>query len=194
MKCVTAALLTLWCAGCTVHHLEKNAPGHVDVRTPPAHPEQRAVEPPGDPGEQAVWLTYGALAGGGLGFPKSGSVVGSYGLGPELSVHVGGFETSHTYDGPPLLPERAIGMNVGWTALAHPGTGVGPVYGELQHTERPFHLAPGWAWDADDGRHGPQATLGIGPLYVRYTHLFDQGGALHLGLVFKGYDAWVWSR
>lgn len=189
---VSCALLLL--SGCTVHHLETNAPGHVDVLQPPEHLDARGVDPPADPGERMVSLTYGVLAGGGLAFPKGSDAVGAYGVGPEVSLHVGSSPHSHDDDSPPVLPARALGVNVGWTALSHPGQSVGPLYGELQWTEMPYYLAGGWAWDADESLHGPQATLGIGVLYLRYTHLFDQGGALQAGLVFKGYDTWVWSQ
>jgi len=186
-------LLVPLLAACSVHHHEVNAPGHVEPRTPPEQPIVGVVEKPEDPGEKMVVLTYGALASGGIGWPEASDAVAAYAVGPEVSLHLGQSERSHSDDGMFVLPQRSLGLNLGWTTLAHPGTGLGPVYGELQYTEV-YWLAAGWAYDADDHAHGPQAALGLGPVFLRYTHLFDESSVLTLGVVMKGYQSWVFSR
>ena len=185
---------TLALAGCGVHHSQLNAPGHVDPLMPPRQPQNRPTEEPADPGERMLTLSYGVLAGGGMAFAKNGDTSGAYGVGPELSLHAGSSDVSHASDDPPVLPQHALGLNMGWIALAHPGRGVGPVYGELQLTEAPYWLAGGWAWDVDEHRHGPQGTFGLGPIYLRVSHLFDEGTSVQAGLVFKGYQTWVRSK
>src|SRR5262249_16787009 len=74
-------------AGCAVHPPETNAPGNADVLEPPHDLGARKAERPKDPGEDMVVLTYGALAGGGVAFPKDENAKGAYGVGPEVSVH-----------------------------------------------------------------------------------------------------------
>jgi hypothetical protein len=70
---------------------------------------------------------------------------------------------------------------------------VGPVYGELEYTNGAAWLAAGWAWEVDDALHGPQALVGFGPFFIRYTHLLEQGGILHFGMAFKGQTSFVWN-
>ena len=189
-----APLLAIASIGCAVHHLDANAPGHIDVLEPPHDRAARTAEPPKDPGEDMIVFTYGVLAGGGVAAPKDENVKGAYGIGPEASLHVGGSDYSHMHDADPVLPYRAVGFNLGWTALSRPGEGVGPIYGELQYREEGYWLAGGWAYDPDDQLHGPQATIGLGPLYLRVTELFDFGPSFQAGLVLKGSQTWVKSR
>jgi hypothetical protein len=191
-----AALLVLLFAltGCAHTHFARNAPGHVDVYEPPAQIDRREVEPPRDPGEQMIVASAGALAGGGVAFGGDQDSRGAYGVGPELSVAYGTRGGSHAGDDFLILPESSGGVSLGWTALSGEGEGVGPLYGELFYQVILGWLALGWAWDPDDTAHGPQGTLGVGPLYVRMTHLVDLGTQVQGGVSIKLPYVFVWSR
>ena len=187
------AILPLVCA-CSVQHLQHNAPGSIRVHEKPTHMQDREVERQDDPGERMVLVRYGILAAGGAAIPsENGDTKGSYGFGPELSLLYGTSKYSHNDDAFPIIPEEAFGGGIGWTTLLHPGESVGPVYGELEYANGPAWLAAGWAWEVDDALHGPQALVGYGPFFIRYTHLLDQGGILHFGLAFKGQASFIWN-
>lgn len=187
LACVLGASV----AACTHTDLARNAPGVVDVTTRPTTEGERA---PGDPGEQIVTFAYGGFAGAGVG-SGAGSTHGTYALGPEISVGYGTRDTSHREDDWFVLPERGAVLDVGLTALAYEGNGIGPAYaqagvrwGELGK------VAAGWAWDVDDRTHGPQLTLTFVALYARMTHQLDTSTAVTFGLAIKGEHGWVWSR
>ncbi len=187
------AMLPLVCA-CSVTHLERNAPGSIRVREEPEHMVDREVEPQIDPGERMLLVRYGVLAAGGVAIPdQNGDTTGSYGVGPEVSLLYGTSSYSHNDDAFPIIPEQAFGGGIGWTTLLHPGESVGPVYGELEYANGPAWLAAGWAWEIDDALHGPQALVGYGPFFIRYTHLLDQGSILHFGTAFKGQASFIWN-
>ena len=178
--------------GCTHHHGSLNAPGNVRVLEPPARLEVRDVEPPADPGEQMVVLSYGPFVGGGavLG---DGPARAAFVFGPELGVQYGILQQSHRDDQALIFPDRSLGVNVGWTLVAASGH-ERALYAELQLREGFTFLAPGWAWDPEDTTHGPQATLGFGPFYARATHVLDGETQIHGGLLWKGWSSWIWSR
>lgn len=182
------------CVGCSVHHHPVNAPGHVEPTEPPEKPTPGVVEEPEDPGERMVLFTFGGLASVGVGYPRGQDEVLAYGLGPEYGLHFGQRDVSHAMDGALVLPKTAVGFNLGWTALASPGIGFGPLYLEGQYFREGLWAAGGWAYDVDDRVHGPQGELGLGPLFLRVTHLLDDSTALTLGVVVKGYQNWVFSR
>jgi hypothetical protein len=188
------ALLLLGTAACGHTHSARNAPGNIDVRRPPAEITKKTVEEPGDPGEQAVVVAAGALGGGGIAFGGDEDARGAYGAGPELSLGYGTSDRSHADDDFFMYPQRSLGTNLGWTPLTGEGSGVGPLYAELYYSEVIVWLGGGWAWDPDDQRHGPQLTLTMMVLYVRATHLFDQGTQITGGISLKLPHAFVWSR
>ncbi len=200
MRSVTAALGCVLVLGCTHSDHPTNAPGHVDPEIRPLVPEDRI---PRDPGEQAVVLAYGGTGGGGVhvASAENGAVLAG---GPELSAFYGRSATSHQERGLFTTPATAFGANVGATFLtsrargeAGMPVGLGPqIYGEAAMRIESFEgFGLGWAVDAADGRSGPQATINIGPLMVRATHVLDGGGTfLVLGLVLKGQHAFFWSR
>jgi hypothetical protein len=184
---------------CSHTHLRTNAPGHVDVATPPKEIERREVELPRDPGEHRLALSYGVLLGtaSALREHAGDSTGGAASL--ELSVHYAQAKRSH-YDDDllwPAFPYGGFGINLGYEPLSPyvslDEAALKRFYVEAQYTHA-LWAAAGWRADFDRGRHGPQATLGAGPLYVRAVHLFDMGSQFEIGIVIKGYHAWVWSR
>lgn len=178
--------------GCAHTHLERNAPGHVDVRAPPEDLRSREPEQPGDPGERLLTASVGAFAGLGWASPADGRF--DYGVGPELSVSLGERPSSHYEDDFFLLPARSFGLHLGLSAVDAEGSGLGPAFAELAFSETLTRLSVGYAVDVGDERNGPQATLAMGPLYLRATHLFSYGTSVHLGLALFGSHSWVWSQ
>ncbi len=55
-------------------------------------------------------------------------------------------------------------------------------------------MAAGWNWEPAFGRHGPQVTGFVGPLYIRANHYLDHETTVSFGLVVKGELSWAWSR
>lgn len=185
--------LVLSISGCAHVHVPGNEPGHIDVRRPPEHLDERQVEEPEDPGERMFVLSYGAFGGGGLAFGDGEGTRGAYGVGPEVSALFGSKDRSHADEFDLIIPPNSVGGNFGWILLSGEGKSLGPLYAEFQ-ARTPVGIAAGWGWDPDDARHGPQATLSLGPLYLRGSHLLDGPSELHVGLVFKGSVSWIWSR
>lgn len=186
---VFVALLAL-CTGCAHTHLERNAPGVVDVQTRPRTANDRI---PQDPGESMLTMSYGGLGGGGVVVHDGAEAYGE--LGVELSLLRGIREVSHYDDDFVITPDRAFGASVGWNGLTSQGEGVGPLYAEFALRAWMFAgMGLGWAWDVDDNQHGPQATLSLGPFYARVGHQFGQGTALSAGIVLKNQHSWIWSR
>lgn len=181
--------------GCIKHyHLEHNAPGIIEVEKPPAR-KIHQVERPRDPGERMVAVSFGGFAGAGLAaFGTPSGVRFAYGAGPELSVVYGENARSHAEDDFVIFPRPAYGLNLGWTMLSEVGTGLGPVYGELQYSDEVLGIAAGWAYDVNDHWHGPQLTSSLGPLYLRATYLTTNGFDVQLGLDLKASLLWIWSR
>lgn len=186
------ATLLLGLTACTHTDLARNAPGHVNLEGRPEHPESREPEQPEDPGERLLVLSYGGFIGGGVFVDESGDP--DFATGPEIAVDVGEREQSHFEDDFFVLADRSLGLRLGLTALDAKIEPPGPGYAELAFTEHLFRVGAGWSVDVDDERHGPQATLAMGPLYLRANHQFTYGTAVHLGLMLQGSHAWVWSR
>jgi hypothetical protein len=191
-------------AGTTPEPCELRIPPELRTPKPGAPPPTKSetipcvheVQDPQDPGEQAIVLTFGALAGGGFVTGPGRNIGSSYGLGPEVSIHYGRSAGSHREDFGftiPPYPETTTGLNIGWTMLTGEGRGVGPLYLEAQHAGRLYGIAAGWAWDPNDTSHGPQSTAFVGPFYARLTHFFGQSTQVTFGLVLKGYSCWYWS-
>lgn len=194
-RLLLCGVLFLAAQGCVKHyHLEKNAPGLVDAKEPPAR-KTKKPEKPRDPGEQMFVVNVGGFAGGGLAaFGNPSGLRGAYGIGPEVSLVYGAMKRSHSEDDFVIFPRPAYGLNLGWTMLTYAGTALGPFYGELQYSDEVLGLAAGWAYDQNDRLHGPQVTSSIGPVYMRGTYLGSNGFDLQIGLVIKGGLLWVWSR
>lgn len=182
-------------AGCSATYLDTNAPGIADVREPPKEPSrEHRVEVPRDPGGHVVVLSYGLFAGaGGAVVPADGGRA-SYAVGAELSLAKGVTHAAH----PDMLfyptMEWAYGINLGFTAVRALGEHVGPLYAEAEVRSGLVALAAGWTYAPVDRTHGPQATLALGPFFLRGTHELDLGTQIHFGILLKGFSAWAWSR
>lgn len=181
-------------AACGHTHSARNAPGNVDVRRPPERIEDETAEAPEDPGENAIVVAGGGLVGGGIGLSGERDEEFVYGVGPELSLGYGESDVSHVDDAFFIYPQRSYGANLGWTALANEGTGVGPLYGELYFGETLLWAAGGWSWDPNDRIHGPQITLTMVALYVRLSHQLDHATQITGGISVKIPHSFVWSR
>ncbi len=195
-RALALLLATAALAGChaLVVHRPRNAPGRIDLHTPPAEPARERVERPRDPGERMLVLSTGGFGGGGYrgGGPLNGR--GVYGAGVELSVLLGDSRHSHAGDDFFVYPMRSLGLNLGWTLAEREGGGVGPLYLELQASYALFGLGLGYAVDADDNLHGFQGTLFAGPLYARVSSLSGRGTDIQFGAIFKLPVLFVWSR
>lgn len=192
---LACVVLLSFAPACVKHyHLEKNAPGHVDITQPPAR-ATKTVDRPRDPGEQMFAVQVGAFAGGGLAaFGTPSGVRGAYGVGPEISFVYGRMARSHSEDDFVVFPRPAYGLNLGWTMLSYAGSALGPLYAEVQYTDEVLGVAAGWAYDRNDNLHGPQLTTSLGPVYFRSTFLGANGLDLQVGLIIKPGLLWVWSR
>lgn len=163
------------------------------METPPAPLAAERLDPPEDPGENFLVLSGGLYTGGGGRFHEVLSADGIGQVGAEVTLQRGCHFRSHHDDALFLWPYASAGVNVGWTFLDQDGLGVGPLYLEVQGLREALGGAIGWAWDPDDGRHGPQGTVFAGPFYARATVI---GGATEVtfGVFWKGWASWVWSR
>jgi hypothetical protein len=190
-------LAVLALAGChhLVLHRPRNAPGRSDVRTPPTEIAREGLERPDDPGERMLVLSGGGFGGGGYRGGGGRDGRGVYGAGVELSLLLGDTPRSHARDDFFIYPVRALGLNFGWTLAEREGGGVGPLYLELQASYLLFGVAAGYAVDADDGLHGFQGTLFMGPIYARVSAFGGgRGTDIQLGAILKLPVVWVWSR
>lgn len=195
------ALAGALAAGCVVH-LERNAPGIVDVRRPPP-PRGRLAQPvqaePQDPGERLlVLLPGGFVAGGPL---VTGHGTRGVGLaGGELTAIYGTRARSHQQPTlllpVGLLPQHGFGGSFGVGAFFDDDRArLGPLYVEGQYAYLGlFTAAAGYAWDPSQGGHGPQISLSAAGLYARTTILAGQGTTFLFGIVLKLPVTVVWSR
>ena len=174
--------------GCTHWHLERNAPGHVDLARPPSDPDNEQPERPADPGEREVVFSPGPNAG--LGIRNGERFFAPVGF--EAGFHYGQRAQSHYEDEFfTAIPRRSLGVNLG---LQRGAGGRMLSYGEVQLFFMPYGIAAGWAWLPYEAHHGPQATLFWGPLYLRATHLLGQDTEVSTGLFFKFPMAVIWSQ
>ena len=67
-------------------------------------------------------------------------------------------------------------------------------YGELLWRHRRVNISPGWAWNLQSSRHGPQLTVSIMGVYMRTTHLLDSHTDLSFGFYLGPVLAWIQSR
>lgn len=182
-------LASLLLSGCQTFHSARNAPGNIQVETPPDDIRRKIVERPSDPGEHVLTWTAGGLAGAGVvtGLGDHGALSAS----AETSLHLGSSRYTHSDDMGLLgvsLPDTGnnLGVNLGLTAgnSNRPANRAG--YAELQFSRHLFYsLAAGWAWDPGRSSSGPQVTGSVGPLYVRSTTMLDRATSLEIGLLFK---------
>jgi hypothetical protein len=182
-------------AGCVHHHLPWNAPGIIDVRTPPQPFRTGDLERPKDPGERMVAFTYGGFSGGGIRWDHGSHGGGASGI--EVSLHQGESSFSHYDDDFWIYPQETIGVNLGATLEYGDGpTHLGAIYVEAQRMKNFLGAAAGWAYEPTSGRTGPQATVFFSDFYVRGDWLFGAygGGEIMLGLIVKLPVVWVWSR
>jgi len=169
-------------------------PGHVDVRTPPDKVVVDAVDGIKDPGEQYLVFSPGVFGGGGVAIDSSGAARAAASLGAEASVHYGTRHSSHAEDDFLFYPERAYGLNAGWTLVNQDRAGPSVGYLEAQFFDELYGVAAGWAWDPTRAQSGPQATLFAGPLYARVLHIAGDGTDVTFGLFVKVPYSWVWAR
>jgi hypothetical protein len=172
--------------GCTHWHLERNAPGHVEVSKPPVEISREGVERPEDPGERMLVISPGLNAG-------LGSSQGFFApLGFETTLALGQREVSHSDDTEVIaIPEESLGLNLG---VQRSGGGRMLTYAEAQIFSLPYGFAAGWAFLPQTKHQGPQGTLFLGPLYLRATHVLGEYTELSVGLFVKVPMAIIWSR
>jgi hypothetical protein len=187
---------------CHVVHLRKDAPGDVDVLSPPEDLETQATQVPDDPGEEVVVMTLGLSNASGSLINRSGRPRVSYQLIIESS-----FAWYDVPESPVLRPEmdwmmpgevgkRLPGssftqLNLGLSPLevTRDGAHLGPVYAELQrtfilpHRLFAFHtsaIAAGYVYHSALKAHGPQLTVSFlgNLLSLRGAYFLDRGAFL----------------
>lgn len=202
------ALAALALSGC-MRHLERNAPGHIDVAAAPAAVAVGQVEAPRDPGEHMVTLSSGVAFTGGGTLGRPGGNVGLCKLTVETTLHFGDRAQSHDAN-PPLVPlmsdryypDRSLGFSLGWHVVEGGGSDLPTTTGALYLEAQGFMMralasgiGAGYAVDPRTGRHGPQVTLfTLGLVTIRYAYLTGRGHEITFGLQFKIPVTWVWSR
>jgi hypothetical protein len=197
---VKRALVLVACAGCPSLTMRspRNAPGHVDLATPPAHEagDPAAYEEAKDPGEERAMILPGVFAGFGQG-RRSGATE----LGAQLR-----FTFAESYDESSKLDElpfvwSAWGAAFGWgivqldndTATTRPAIG-GPLYAELDHTWSVCGVGAGAAVYPRDVAAGPQVSAWAGPFALRARYLPASGFEIYAGYVLELPTVWVWSK
>jgi hypothetical protein len=179
-------------AACQHWHSERNAPGHIDLTTPPT----REIEEPNDPGENMIVVSPGVFAGGGPGIGGPGGNRGRGSAGAVVSVEYGGSARSHVGDelfG--VLPFDSYGLALGWNFFEDDrGQRTGPLFFDLQYRRVILGAAAGWAYDPSSGNQGPHAMAFVGPFYLDLAYDAGRGTTLDVGIMLRGALAWVWSR
>lgn len=209
-----AALVAL--PGCLVFHLERNAPGDVDVHAPPRHIEVERTETPEDPGEHVTRLSLGPYMQAGPAFLHDvRETTPRLEVGAELSLAWYDLEVSHTpnpnaffgfkHNGLLFIEQPVDQINLAWSFVdvTTPEARIGPLYLEWQRTylaSRPLHgwgVLAGWSLNPYDLSHGPQlGLLGFnGVLFSRLSYRFGEGLSAMFGFTYKLPAAfWVRSR
>lgn len=203
-------LVTLsFLGGCRHWHRPHNAPGIVDVRTPPREIGVEQVEIPGDPGERMVAINPGISMMSGFR-TREGGGGGLLDLGAEVSLLRGESERSHN-DGdrgrlflPPgfQLPDRGVGLTLGWSAFRlvevesdDPDTEevdesreiatTGPVHLRGYLFKNWFGAGAGWTLDPVTGDHGPELVGYAGVVTARTSYTRDDHFEFVLGYQMK---------
>jgi hypothetical protein len=195
-----AALLVILLAlsGCHVftHHRDTNAPGRVDIATPPPGDlPAGATRLPDDPGERMITFNPGIFGGASYAPGRDGDRV-RFPIGIELTLNRGERDRSHFRDDFFVYPASGEGLNLGWAALelGADELEIGPIYLEYQRFETLYGAAGGIAFDPDDVDFGAQGTVWYGPYYLQARYLLDGGAELAGGLQLKVPVVWVWSQ
>lgn len=201
--------------GCRHWHRPHDAPGLVDVRTPPREIAFELVETPGDPGERMVSINPGVSMLSGYRTNRGAGVLD---LGAEVSLLRGENERSHN-DGdqrlflPPgfQLPERGYGVTLGWSAFRlfevesdDPETEdvdesrsiatTGPVHLRGYTFKNWFGAGAGWTFDPQTGDHGPELVGYAGVVTARTRYTRDDHFEILLGYQMKFPLTFVQSR
>jgi hypothetical protein len=192
LPAVISGLATLL-VGCAHWHYERNAPGHIDVLQPPAAMACEAQEWPRDPGENVIELFPTVYLGGGVVGLTSKDGWAAAAIGAEASFLYGSFEGSHADDEFVIrAPRDGLGLNLGIYGFSREDRLM--AYGEVLLRHVVLNISPGWAWNLETSRHGPQLTLSGMLLYLRATHLLGSHTDQSAGIYLDGVLAWFWSR
>jgi len=179
-------------AACQHWDYERNAPGHIDVATPPTAP----IEEPSDPGEHMIVLSPGGYFGGGASIDDPRGDHGRLTGGALVSIEYGQSPRSHVEDelfG--VLPLDSFGLLVGWDAFEDDAQHrTGPMFFDLQYRRVILGGSAGWSYDPSSGAQGPHAMAFLGPFYLGAVFTADHGSTFDLGIMIRGAFAWVWSR
>lgn len=189
--------------GChaTMVHLERNAPGHVDLNAPVnVGLPPGTVERPGDPGERMLSIGLGPWGAVGAARDAAGEGHALARWGAELTVAYERTDTSHWKDFlvmPVLGPSLSVGT--AFYDSLHEDWRVGPAYLEGAYTLAPAtRLALGVIWDHDADTVGPQMTLSFLGVYLRGAVLLggdgDPAAFLEVGLAIEPPVTFNWSR
>lgn len=214
---LSLALLSGVGPGC-VWHLDRRAPGTVELERPPKRVDLARTETPQDPGEEIVRLTAGPWVDIGALFARDGrsNTTGLVRAGLELTVASYHTLYSHTEQqsrNQLFLPKSDHWqLNLGFAIVSTPFDApesasalVGPAYLELQrsYNDPQGNMLKGWGWalgyavDPSTRAHGPQALFrGVGGLYnLRAGYLFGEGAHITLVMHMPHLPiAWVSSR
>lgn len=202
-------VIAVFAQGCFFGYVStqaRNAPGNIDVASPPPQVAPRAPEEPKDPGTQIVKFTVRGLVSGGLAAGAGRNVRKSYANGGEAGLSYGrdldpqliwgaGRDSALMLAVPDrAIARRSIGVNFGWL----PDLGDNQpsrLYAELEIDRSPFALGLGYVWEPSGPGKGVQATASWWCLFVRGTYLRDRGTSMLLGVDLVGVTTAVaWSR
>jgi hypothetical protein len=187
-------------AGCPnlVVRSPRNAPGHVDLATPPAHEtgDPASFEPAGDPGEYRSMVLPGAYVGFG-----EGRRWGATELGAQLRVTFAeSYDQSAARDDFPFV-WSAWGAAFGWgiaqisNSDTMPTTTIGgPMFAEVNRTWSVCGVGAGVAVYPRDPEVGPQLSAWAGPVAVRARYMTDTGFEIFAGYQLELPTVWIWSR
>lgn len=157
----------------------------------PKHPPSTALVPAEDGGESSFTVSPGFISALGGRFTDAAAFQALLGL--ELTLRYGRSHRSHSHPSDlEYFSDQSLGLSVAWTPLVARGSALVQV--ELDYLGHP--LAGGLGWHIAPGTrlHGPQATVFLGPLYVRAQHLLGDSTSLHVGLQIKFPLTWTWAR
>lgn len=193
------AVIVLALAACTdyAHHSTLNAPGVVDLATPPPleNGDPDKVELPGEPGATTIAIIPAPYVGGGIGRYEPGqSGAGEVGL--DIRVE------RTTSDGRALLAPENWGVTFGF-AFAQWGDGVrtiapGAFSAELNYRFLakvwPIDVGLGPAVYVDDTAVGGQLSVRCAIALLRTRYVANTGGELIFGLQIPIPFFFSWSR